>query len=996
MKMMPLLSKFRNPVSLLLLFLSLGMAYFIWFTATTIRRNDQTFRLVNHTHQVIEKLGHVNTQVFDFESQVRGYVISRNASFLSRYDALQHELETSLRDIQRLTRDNLVQQRHLQQLAPLIAGKIRFQEEVLRSSRQSNGQALKLISGLQGKLISDSLVRILRVMQQEERRLLYLRIHANQEVSQQRFNASLVIAVLAFVLLTVALLRLQREHTLRKTTEEKYRNLIENSSLMLFTTDLQGAFTYVGGKFRELTGYSREELMGNRYQMFLDPEWAAVLKAFYEVQVAQNQSESLIEFPIRTREGATRWVEQNVILLRHREDITGFQSLVKDITERKEAARLLAETEGKVRARQEENQRLLQSILDHIPMAVYMKDLSGKLLMANQQFYAIFGNGREQDFEKVERAMHPDAAVAERYAAADRQVTQTGQARELEGVFQTQSGPRDMLFVKFPLLDPDNRMFALCNVGRDITETVRFQRQLIDAKSRAEKAELLQEEFLANMSHEIRTPMNGIIGMTNLMETTPLNEEQQEYIELIKKSSTILLHLINNILDLSKIKAGKMTVELAHFHLQETVNRVVAPLEYQAREKGVPIVTEMEEAPVYLEGDQNKLVQVLNNLLSNAVKFTPKGQVTLRVRALEPQGFQQVVQFAVSDTGIGIAPENLSLIFQSFTQVSDPMVKTAGGTGLGLAITQKLIEIQGGHLSVASVPGEGTTFTVALPYRPSRPENLVEAPLHSELRTRVREFARGKKVLLVEDNLVNQKVSSRLLEKAGLQVDLAQDGKQAIDLLAAGYRYDLILMDLRMPRMDGFQTTTYIRNKLLLQTPIMAMTASVLRNEKKRCLEAGMNDYITKPFSPDALFAKMADLLQPGTTEAAAAEDTHQLTTNGLYNLAFIEELEDDAYTAEVLETFLETTPLAFEEIKDALLRSAWEELYQKAHKLKSSLGVLQMNNILKFISQIEDGARKQENPEAIENSFAAAVHQFSLIRPMLEADLAEIRQRNH
>jgi len=292
---------------------------------------------------------------------------------------------------------------------------------------------------------------------------------------------------------------------------------------------------------------------------------------------------------------------------------------------------------------------------------------------------------------------------------------------------------------------------------------------------------------------------------------------------------------------------------------------------------------------------------------------------------------------------------------------------------------------------VSSTLGEGTSFYVELP--------LVLGEHVSELQevTVLIEEAsahslQGKKILLIEDNLVNQKVTYLMLHKAGMLVDIANHGKEAVELLEAK-SYDLIITDLQMPHMDGFQTAAYIRNKLQLQVPIIAMTASALRNEKNRCLGLGMNEYLTKPFAPASLFFHLRRLLngedKPAEPEVAAKEKQEEL-----YNLSYLAEMEDEEYTAEVLELFLSTAPQALDEIKDATFREEWSEVYKKAHSLKSSLGILQMNQLLHTAGQIEVIAKNGTDTDSIETLLQAALQQYNLARPMLEAELESTRKK--
>jgi CheY-like chemotaxis protein/HPt (histidine-containing phosphotransfer) domain-containing protein len=522
---------------------------------------------------------------------------------------------------------------------------------------------------------------------------------------------------------------------------------------------------------------------------------------------------------------------------------------------------------------------------------------------------------------------------------------------------------------------------------------VHNRQQLIDARLRAEMAEKLQEEFLANMSHEIRTPMNGIIGMTNLLDHTELNSDQKEFVQLIRQSSDTLLMLINDILDLSKIKAGRMNIELIDFSLIDTVDRVLSPFKLKAAEKGIRIQKFIDpKLPEYLEGDQHKLIQILNNLVSNAVKFTESGSVDVYVNLINDGDQTVVLELKVEDTGIGIAPDYIDYIFESFAQAGSDMVRRFGGTGLGLAITKRLVELQGGTISVKSIPGKGSCFSFTIEYglgvKPG--PNLAEA---SGVNGNWAKVLIGKRVLLVEDNEINQKVTLRMLENQKMVVDVADNGKEGVLKLEKG-AYDVIIMDLQMPVMDGFQTTTYIRNKLNLRTPIIAMTASALRNEHEKCLNLGMNVYMTKPFVPEELFRQLQRLLGNSNVNPEWNNTEEKVEVQEkFYDLSYLQELEDDEYMAEVLQIFLNTTPESLQIIKEQYVRENWEEVYRQAHKLKSSLGILQMNSLLKNISEIELLAKEQVHKEKVPELVKQSIEMYQLIRPMLEADLNGIKK---
>lgn len=478
------------------------------------------------------------------------------------------------------------------------------------------------------------------------------------------------------------------------------------------------------------------------------------------------------------------------------------------------------------------------------------------------------------------------------------------------------------------------------------------------AKLQAEEATSLQEQFLANMSHEIRTPMNGITGMTDLLLETKLSAEQKDFARTIKRSSDSLLIIINDILDFSKIRAGKLTIEKIDFTLTEVAENIKKIFRHRVIEKGLVFNFDIpDDVPVALNGDPYRLNQVLVNLAGNALKFTQNGSVAISV-ALQSQTPDEIVlSFAIADTGIGIPDDKLTEIFDSFTQASLGTSRKYGGTGLGLAITKQLLELQNGSISVESKIDSGSTFRFTMPYGRAATSN--PSIFSGKGIMHYGSFLNNKKFLVAEDNEVNQKVMRHVLQKAGAKVDVAGDGMAAVAFLKTNPDYNVIIMDLQMPQMDGYAATKYIRNVMHISTPIVAMTASVLKGEKEKCMSIGMNDYISKPFDFSFLYSRISHFLGFEAAKYVAPVKEIQ-SIDKLFDLTLIEEMEDNEYLTSVLSTFLNGTPEDLNQLQSAFTANHYEDVYKIAHKLKTSVGLFRATGLFNVLTRIEESIRSE------------------------------------
>jgi PAS domain S-box-containing protein len=1236
-------SQVQRGVLLVFIFAALTVALFVKLISDNMAESRKTESLVSHTYEIIKYLENLKSTVAESESMTHGYVATGDSQWRRALTVSHAKTIQLLKEARQRVRDN-TQEKRLTQLQLELQQKMEFQEFLV--AHDSITAAVKEKVGYYGdeRHISTTINSLFDQFMARQHQLLQQRSDASAEAKNRTLTITIIGTALTFIFILGTLWKLNKDILARKVAEEeirmseqKHRRLIEDAGVTLFTSDLRGRFSYVSARCFELTGYMVEELAGASFANLVAADWVERVTDQYRQQVTERQTESDLEFPIITKTGRRKWVEQHAVLLYNDGGQPyGFQCVVKDINAKKEAEEKLKKSEElartvldntregffmvnrsyelmilnkkakndmealsgrkveagmnlldftleeeqeiakanlrrvwngevidyessyalpdgrawvrishspvrdsngdifgaaivthditrakiseiealqadqkvramlasthegfymigpdfemimfneaarsvlkvlsgkdaslggnileyvlperketfkdlfnrvmtgesievqanivtaqgekwfhnnyfpvknekqeviavcvsstditakklaenaleKIRTENEEYQFRLQSILDNTPLIVFIKDLQGRYLLTNHSFREMFNRTDEEvigqtDFDIDTREQ------AEHYLELDREVINTLQSIEREEtIYDSEKGIRNLLLMKFPLFDKENKLYGVGGIATDFTERVLNQQKLIEAKKKAETAEQLQEQFLANMSHEIRTPMNGIIGMTNILMGTELTAEQKEFVQIVKQSSDNLLFLINDILDLSKIKSGKLSLETLPFSLSETLESTLAPFQLRAKEKGIRLILSLDPAvPSTLLGDPYRLTQILNNLFSNALKFTHRGYIQLTVFPLSVTEKHSEISFSVADTGDGIPDDKLESIFQAFEQASASTTRKFGGTGLGLAITKKLVEMQGGNIMVSSAENEGTVFRFTVKYEIGEAEETIPKQ-ETEIKADNQKLA-GKRILIVEDNEINQKVMQHILQKEKIVPMLAGNGAVAVEMLEKGEAFDLIIMDLSMPEMDGFQTAIYIRQKLKLDTPIIAMTASALRNEKIKCFEVGMNEYLTKPFAPSELFFHLHRFLTPAYTSTLAPV-TNAITENknDLYNLSFLNEMEDSDYFCEVLRIFLETTPVMLDEIKEGVLYENWEMVNKKSHKLKSSLGILQMNSMLAMAADIEQKAKTQVRTNQISGILKKLTEQFQLVKPMIEAEL--------
>lgn len=629
-------------------------------------------------------------------------------------------------------------------------------------------------------------------------------------------------------------------------SERRFRGTFEQVGVGMCYLSLQGDFLKVNKTFCDILGFSNDELLKkNIKQLISSEELFKDLKLIKEVLNGSLKSKSYERKYMRPdRRGV--WLQMTMSLV---EDIKGQGAYLftgQDITDRKQAEEKLSQT-----------QALLEAAMDNSQAGIAIADAPDGGLRYINKAGLLIGCHHEDEFaQPIElhqyfhefNIIHDDGSPLTYNERPLIRAVLYGETCSKEFIFRRDKFEDCIVWINAtPVRDKTGRIIAGISVFLDISERKRIEKSLRVAKEEAERANIAKSQFLANMSHEIRTPMTGIIGMTDLTLMTDLEDEQREYLEIVKSSTKSLLRVLNDILDYSKIEAGKMELENIEFRLADVVNEVVALFNVVAQQKGVTIRARVDEkTPQMLVGDSFRLRQVLSNLIGNAVKFTATGEIDIGIICQRLDRDETKLKFIIRDTGIGIAEDKLGILFKSFSQVDDSNTRKFGGTGLGLAISKKLTELMNGEIWVVSKFGRGSKFCFTAVFGVAKEELYQQYNVDNGLA-----IARktGKKVLLVEDDEVSRNMVRILLAKKGLRIYMAENGKQAVAMVKKSV-FDLIIMDINMPYMDGYSAVAFIREEEKVtgeRTPIIAMTAYALQGDREKCLSRGMDDYLAKP-----------------------------------------------------------------------------------------------------------------------------------------------------
>ena len=783
--------------------------------------------------------------------------------------------------------------------------------------------------------------------------------------------------------------------------------VLQASGALVVVLDTSGRIVRCNQAAEQVTGYSSEELHGRiLWDVFISEGRREQSRARFEALIS-TKARSIFENEWYSKSGEPRLISfSNTVLVGQDGQVEYVVATGIDITERHHAEQELLKSEA-----------LFRSVWEAARQPVCLSDRNGVILKANNAFCSMVGRPAESaEGSDINTLFWPEDEAALRSWYNEHFVSR-GMERCSDREFRFAGGHSGVYEVSLTMVDLPGQSSLLLSVYRDVTERRKSADELARAKEAAEtanrelteanryleetgrlasemagRAEALsaaKSEFLANMTHEIRTPLNGILGMTDLALQTNLQADQREYIDMVRSSSEALLSLVNDVLDFSKYEAGKLVLNPVDLSLRVLLAEVLKPLALRASLNSLRFeYTVGDDVPDRLVGDPQRLGQVLVNLVSNAIKFTKEGQIAVSLRRQAVRDAQIVLLFSVRDSGIGIPADKHRLIFEPFTQADGSTTRKYGGTGLGLSIASSLVKMMDGEIWVESQPGEGATFyfTVTLGMKAERAARGGDSGVEASPQRRKRQM----KILLAEDNDVNQRVAVRILERAGHRVEVARSGREAIAMLQEA-AFDLVLMDVQMPDLDGLQATAHIRRMERIsgkRLPIVAMTAQAGDSDRQRCLKAGMDAYVSKPIRGSELM-DLIETVVPGGCMMDSKTDRDSVVAAQLAQmdeaLALSRVGGDFELLREVVGLFLDDYPQALEKIRKAVAENDSSGVEHHAHSLKGSVSTFGATQVFESALALEKQGRGGDLSNAAEN-LSRLESALRALRPELEA----------
>lgn len=630
----------------------------------------------------------------------------------------------------------------------------------------------------------------------------------------------------------------------------------------------------------------------------------------------------------------------------------------------------------------------LSTLISSLNSGILLEDQNRNILVTNQNFCDMFSipvppndligfdcsDSAEQSKHLIENEEYFVSRIDE--IVGNKKIVTNEEVRFKDGrIFE-----RDFI----PIYNDDQYLGHLWEY-RDITHRKESERLLIKAREEAEESKRMKQKFLANMSHEIRTPMNGVIGIVHLLERTSLDQKQSKYLNILKDSSEHLLHIINDILDVSKIEEGKLVLVKSPIQMDSVIEGVIQNLRSRVKDKKLRLeVSGLEIFDTHLMSDPVRIRQILLNLLSNAIKFTHKGKISVNCLSMKEDDESHEFKIEVSDTGIGIALDRVDRIFEAFDQENVNTSVQYGGTGLGLNIVKELVQKMGGEIAVTSELGKGSTFSIALKLDKADSDF---SPFENESEDFWNDSSlNGKRILVADDHEVNFTIAREILNNWGAEIFYAKDGEEAVHEVLEK-EIDLVLMDMQMPNVDGIEATKMIRMlpEPKSSVPIVAMTAAALPEERERCLQSGMNDYISKPYNPSLLFEILNNHING--SDVASKEQGNSSNQTGTFDLTYLKDLSGNntAFILEMINAFVNEMPELINEIILKLREDDLDEVSRIAHKAKSMSSYLGCTELQKLFSEIEYNSDHRIDTEKLEPAINQISSKLDIVIPNLK-----------
>ncbi len=972
--------------------------FFLVYTIQAVFFNDRSLSITNQVqkdHNELKYTRLLQLQLFIQDIYLKDYQYTNDGIYLQNVTSSLETIDENLDRLKAGIDKNDVSFLYANSIERLVEERKNHIQYLFESAGTEDEYTTINYEVAQLSGISDSIKINLQKLEQIKDREIEEGNNITGQYNYYRIIASVISYIIISILLVYSLYKINQNIRRRilaeekaRINEKKYKTLVEDSGMKILVIDNKGYIKFANKNIEELSGYKADDIIGMPAQKSILPRFRKNVKQVIKLLNNTGRYENTIELQIVTKQGQRKWVLCKIFPVNadSATESLEWQVMIWDIDEEKKIQLELELLENQ----RMQQQKLIQDIIDNIPSAIFIKDLSGKYILVNKRMYDLLPADIDTRMVGLtDKDLITDEMRYNAYRYTDEKVLNSGQVATMEDVVEYKGKKHYVLITKFPLFDEQGKVKNICGLGMDITEQKESEMHLIRAKKEAETAKAAQEAFLANISHEIRTPMNGIMGMANLLLGSPLPEEQKEYVESIQDSGRNLLSIINDLLDFSKIRSGKFQFDRSPFKLKHAIKKALYPLQIRAEEKLLKLEMHFDDnVPDIVIGDPVRLQQVIINLAGNAVKFTSKGLVKVNVSCMQRTENKAVVRIDVTDTGIGIPNNKLDYIFESFTQDNVETSRKYGGTGLGLAIVKQLIELQDGDVFVESTQGAGSTFTVQMPFSLDRNATVSD---NQYAGNEADDLLAGINVLVAEDNIINQKVVLNTLKRKGASVTIVSNGQEAIAGVESG-SFDVVLMDLQMPEVDGYRATKYIREVLKNDVPILAMTADAIKGEAEKCYEAGMTGFISKPFDPLDLYMQI--LKSTGNTiNNNYIQHKHKNQMNEqepLIDFSFLHDISgnDPGYINDVIEIFLSSTPQGVETLKELIQQGEdWEAIGKQAHFLKSSVSVIKINHVYDWLAEIERNAFSEKNIDAVKDLMGKISEMFEKAIPVLVAE---------